>query len=176
MILIKSNDIFNSIKIENLFKQKKISITKDESSKSFFELNLFFEKNQLRINTLGEPRFLKLPISFDLFFSEIKKLYVNKFVSVGKLNYNPIMQSLSSDDNSINLNYIHNIIITWLTLNLDIGINKSSLYKIIWPYDKDIQINKLDTHITNLKNKVREDLKIDLKIITSSGVIKLIID
>ena len=65
---------------------------------------------------------------------------------------------------------------THLTLNLNIGINKSNLYKLIWPYDKDIQINKLDTHITNLKNKVKEFLKVDLTIISSSGVIKLIID
>ena len=84
--------------------------------------------------------------------------------------------SLSFNDNSINLNYIHNIIMTHLTLNLNIGINKSNLYKLIWPYDKDIQINKLDTHITNLKNKVKEFLKVDLTIISSSGVIKLIID
>ena len=95
---------------------------------------------------------------------------------MGDLNYNPIKQSLSFNDNSINLNYIHNIIMTHLTLNLNIGINKSNLYKLIWPYDKYIQINKLDTHITNLKIKVKEFLKVDLTIISSSGVIKLIID
>ena len=176
MILIKSNDIFNSTKVVNLFEQKKISITKDKSSKYFFELNLLFEKNQLKIDIPDSPRFLKLPISFELFFSEIKKLYVNKSVTVGDLNYNPIKQSLSFNKNSINLNYIHNIIMTHLTLNLNIGINKSSLYKLIWPYDKDIQINKLDTHITNLKNKVKEFLKIDLTIISNTGIIKLIID
>ena len=176
MILIKSNDIFNLTKIENLFEQKKISITKDKSSRYFFELILVFDKKQLRISIPGELKFLKLPISFELFLSEIKKFYVNKFVRVGDLNYNPIKQSLSFNDNSINLNYIHNIIMTYLTLNLDIGINKTTLYKLIWPYDKDIQINKLDTHITNLKNKVKEGLKIDLKIISSVGVIKLIIN
>ena len=42
--------------------------------------------------------------------------------------------------------------------------------------DKNVQINKLDTHITNLKNKVADELKIDLEIISSSGTLKLVID
>ena len=71
MILIKSNDIFNSIKVTNLFEQKKISITKDKSSKYFFELNLVFEKNQLKIDMPDDPKFLKLPISFEQFFLSI---------------------------------------------------------------------------------------------------------
>ena len=47
---------------------------------------------------------------------------------------------------------------------------------MIWSQDKDIQINKLDTHITNLKNKIKKGLNIDLKIITNSGILTLIID
>ena len=47
---------------------------------------------------------------------------------------------------------------------------------MIWSQDKDIQMNKLDTHITNLKNKIKKSLNIDLKIITNSGVLRLSID
>ena len=74
------------------------------------------------------------------------------------------------------MNYIHNIIITNLILSADKGVDKTFLYKLIWSQDKDIQINKLDTHITNLKNKIKKGINIDLKIVTNTGILKLIID
>ena len=61
-------------------------------------------------------------------------------------------------------------------MNIDNGVDKNYLYKTIWTQDKDIQINKLDTHITNLKNKIKKGLNIDLKIITNAGILRLIID
>ena len=39
------------------------------------------------------------------------------------------------------------------------GIDKEILYKSIWKKDKSIYINKLDTHLTNLK-KLKQDLKL----------------
>ncbi len=63
-----------------------------------------------------------------------------------------------------------------LILYKNIGVDKNHLYKTIWTQDKDIQINKLDTHITNLKNKTKKELNIDLKIITNSGILRLSID
>ena len=61
-------------------------------------------------------------------------------------------------------------------LNLQIGVDKNFLYGLIWPNDKDIQINKLDTHVTNLKNKIKNELNFDLKIISNAGLLKLCID
>ena len=40
---------------------------------------------------------------------------------------------------------------THLILNKSSGVDKFELYKKIWPLDKDYQINKLDTHLSNLK-------------------------
>ena len=71
---------------------------------------------------------------------------------------------------------IHNSIISSLLLNIDEGVNKLSLYGKIWPNDKNIQINKLDTHITNLKNKLNNDLGFDLNLVSISGNLRLIID
>ena len=176
MILIKSNESFGLKKIKKLFNQKKFVITEDRSSRYFFELILTFDKNIIKIDTKSNSISMSLPISFELFFSEIKNLYIERFVNVGNLNYKPVKQSVSFKNNIINLNYIHNIIMTNLILNLDIGIYKNDLYKFIWPNDKDIQINKLDTHITNLKNKIKNGLKIDLNIISNAGILKLIID
>ena len=101
---------------------------------------------------------------------------MDEFVNLGKIKYRPIKQSLSLNNNHINLNFIHNVIMINLMLNLEIGVDKIFLYGLIWPNDKDIQINKLDTHITNLKNKIKNELKINLKIISNAGFLKLCID
>ena len=46
----------------------------------------------------------------------------------------------------------------------------------MWPLDKNYQINKLDTHLTNLKNYLKEKLDFNLDITTSSGLISLRVD
>tara|TARA_B100000989_G_scaffold49488_1_gene32545 strand:- start:12052 stop:12582 length:531 start_codon:yes stop_codon:yes gene_type:complete len=176
MILILCNDNFYLNQIINLFNQKKFYVTNDKTTKYIFKLNLYLDKNQIKINSPNNPIFLNLPFSFEQLFSEIKNLYMDEFVNLGKLKYRPIKQSLSLNNNLINLNFIHNVIMINLMLNLDIGVDKIFLYGLIWPNDKDIQINKLDTHITNLKNKIKNELKINLKIISNAGFLKLCID
>lgn len=176
MILFVSNNIFCLKNIIYLLNQKKFPITLDKTSKHFFELELYFDQNQLKIISLSKSMLFKLPISFETFFLELNNLFINRLITIGEIKYNPIKQSLNLKNNIINLNYIHNIIVTNLILNIDTGISKIFLYKLIWPLDKDIQINKLDTHITNLKNKVKNSLNVDLKIISSSGILKLFIN
>tara|TARA_Y100000996_G_scaffold398575_1_gene366750 strand:+ start:4177 stop:4707 length:531 start_codon:yes stop_codon:yes gene_type:complete len=176
MIFIKSNDDFNLRNIIFLLNQKKLSLVKEKSAKYFFDLELIFDDKNLKIITASETIILKLPLSIEYFFSEVKNLFINKFISIKDFDYAPVKQSIIYKEKVINLNYIHNIITANLILNIEKGIDKFFLYKLIWPNDKDIQINKLDTHITNLKNKVSNELNIDLKIISSSGVLKLIID
>tara|TARA_B100000242_G_scaffold279307_1_gene237708 strand:- start:880 stop:1410 length:531 start_codon:yes stop_codon:yes gene_type:complete len=176
MIFLKSNDEFYLKSVINLISQRKLPITIDKSDKHFFDLEIFFEKYQIKITSTTKMSTLKLPISFELFLSEIKNHFVGQYVKVGILNYEPINQSINYNQQVIYLNYIHNIIITNLILNTDMGVDKILLYKLIWSQDKNIQINKLDTHITNLKNKIKDSFNIDLKIVTNSGFLKLIVD
>ena len=176
MILLKCSDLFYLRSINSILTQKKIPITIKKSEKHFFELNLFIDNTQLKIASSTKSSSLNLPISFELIFSEIKNHFVNKFIRVGNYNYEPINQSVSYNEKIIFLNYIHNVIFTNLILNIDTGIDKNFLYRLIWTQDKDIQINKLDTHITNLKNKIKKGLDIDLKIVTNSGILRLSID
>ena len=44
------------------------------------------------------------------------------------------------------------------------------------PNDKEIFLNKLDTHLTNLKKILFNDIGYDLKFSSKSGIIKLAID
>ncbi len=173
MILIKSNDDFNLKNIISLLSQKKFSFVSQKSTKYFFELDLVFEGKNLKINTSSDTIILKLPIPVELFFSEIKNLLINKFVNIKDFKYGPIKQCITYKNKVINLNYIHNIIIANLILNLNTGIDKFILYNLIWPYDKDIQINKLDTHLTNLKNKLKNEISLDLNISSLNSIIRL---
>ena len=45
---------------------------------------------------------------------------------------------------------------------------------MIWPQDKEILINKLDTHLTNTKNLIEEKFKIEFKYSSKKGVIELV--
>ena len=45
---------------------------------------------------------------------------------------------------------------------------------MIWPKDKDILINKLDTHLTNTKNLIEENFKIEFKYSSKKGIIDLL--
>ena len=54
-------------------------------------------------------------------------------------------------------------------------MNKEYLYKCIWPEDHDMQLNKLDTHLTNLKNLLKESLDFNLSFRSISGKIKFLI-
>jgi DNA-binding winged helix-turn-helix (wHTH) protein len=53
------------------------------------------------------------------------------------------------------------------------GIEKKILYESIWPRDKNISDNKLDTHLTNLRNHFYEFTEQKLNFKTLKGSIKL---
>ena len=59
-------------------------------------------------------------------------------------------------------------------LYLKDGVNKFSLYEKLWPEDKDIYMNKLDTHLTNLKNKIRQGLLKEIKFLTKNNNLYLV--
>ena len=71
---------------------------------------------------------------------------------------------------------IHFSIFSQLMLNRNEGLDKIKLYKDIWPWDKDLQLNKLDTHLTNLKNHLKEKINIDFLFFSRSGLIYIGVD
>ena len=86
----------------------------------------------------------------------------------------PINQLLVKDNLELKLGNIHNLILSKLLLFRDVGISKETLYKHVWNTDKSININKLDTHLTNLKNLLLSNIKLKLNISSSNGLISLI--
>ena len=117
-----------------------------------------------------------MPKSFNIIFEDFFDLISNKTVFVQDYEYYPFKNLIKKNGNNIFLSEIQNIIMCNLLLNSDSGIKKIDLIKTIWPNDKDIFFNKLDTHLTNLKNYISSESGIDLKFSSKSGLIKLIIN
>ena len=92
-------------------------------------------------------------------------------IEVNGAKFYPLRQSLEFKNKHINLGNIHFTIFSHLLLNCNEGSNKVELYKSIWPLDKEYQINKLDTHLTNLKNYLKEKLNFSLIFSTNLGSI-----
>ena len=55
------------------------------------------------------------------------------------------------------------------------GIDKDTLYQSIWKKDKSIYINKLDTHLTNLK-KLKQELDIKVNFQSQKKNLRLLIN
>lgn len=176
MIYLKSNNQFFLENFSIFLNQKNFNFTISRNEKFFFEICIDLYEKYLKISSGNVTVSLNCPIRIQFLFSQISNILIDKHVVTKIFNYNPISQTLFNNEKNCILGSIHNLIISNLIINLDHGIEKNFLYNQIWPKDKDIQINKLDTHITNLKNKIKNDLSLDIKIISINGFIRLIID
>lgn len=176
MIYLKSNNQFFLDNFSIFLNQKNFNFTTSKNEKFFFEICIDLYERYLKISSGNVSVSLNCPIRTQHLFSQISNILMDKYVATKIFNYNPISQTLFNKQKNCVLGSIHNLIISNLIINLDHGIEKNFLYNQIWPKDKNIQINKLDTHITNLKNKIKNDLSFDIKIISNNGFLRLIID
>ena len=176
MINIKSDDKFVKDNILNLLYQKNFFLNLHDNNKYFFTVKIILKDNSLNFLIEDEKISFRLPKSFNLIFEDFFDLISNKTVHVQDYEYYPFKQLIKKNKNNNFLSEIQNTIMCNLLLNSNTGIRKIDLIKTIWPNDKDIFFNKLDTHLTNLKNYLKIESRIDLNFSSKSGLIKLIID
>ncbi|OUW68715.1 MAG: hypothetical protein CBD62_01345 [Candidatus Pelagibacter sp. TMED202] len=176
MIKIKCNDEFVKDNIVNLLDQKKFFLSFHNNNKHLFCTKIIMKDNILDFIIEDEKISFRLPKSFNIIFEDFFDLISNKTISFQGYEYYPFKSLIKKNSNNIFLSEIQNTIMCNLLLNLDTGIKKIDLIKTIWPNDKDIFFNKLDTHLTNLKNYINSESTIDLKFMSKSGLIKLIIN
>ena len=171
MFLLKSNDQHLIESISYLLKQKNFFHTLDANQKYFFSLNINSIKKEIEIGSSHKKKKISLPTTIATVTSTINNLFINYEIEVNGAKFFPLRQSLEFNNMHTNLGNIHFIIFSHLLLNRNEGSNKVELYKSIWPSDKEYQINKLDTHLTNLKNYLKEKLNFSLKFSTNLGLI-----
>ena len=176
MFLLKSNDEFTLKSISHLFNQREFYYTLDENKKYFFIVKIKKFQKELQIKSLQKISTLKLPSTFHELSTALSKLLHDHSIEIGSIKFYPYRQSLHYKDRHTNLGNIHFIILKQFILSHPDTIEKEDLYKNIWPKDKEYQMNKLDTHLTNLKNYLDEKIDIKLNFSSISGKIKLIIN
>ncbi len=176
MINIECNDNFLKKNIINLIKQKKFFLMTEYSNKFFFKLKFYQDEKFLYCLMKDEKIKFNLPCKFNEMLDKIYDFVSNKNIYIDNFYYYPFKQLIKSDKKTTLLSEIQNNIMIYLSLNLENGIEKLELMKNIWPKDKDIFLNKLDTHLTNLKNQIYNDLNFEIKFSSKSGILKLSIN
>lgn len=174
MIIFKSEDSFLEKNFNNLIKQ--FNLNSVSYNKNFILIDLILNNEQIIADVDDEKIKFNLPMSFHEFFAFLKNKLINTFLTVENIKFYPFKNLIIYNDLNYYLKDIHNIILSNLILSLEDGINKVDLYKTLWPQDKDISINKLDTHLTNLKNQIFDNLKLRIQVTSKNNSLKLIIN
>lgn len=174
MFYLDFHNEFYTKELISLLNQKNIPFTDNSSKNVFGKISLSLGQNNLTIYYGNYKVNLIHPLTFEKFLAALLEVSSNINIKHKKLIYFPIKHSVNFQKKNLILKDTHNLIFQKLILNLN-GINKLSLYKFLWPNDKDIHMNKLDTHLTNLKSNFLENLEYKLKFSSSAGILKLII-
>lgn len=176
--LIKLN--FNNSLLErticDVLFSKNLLFTKDENEKYFTLIKISEDVSTLSIKMNNENINLKKPMNFDLFFQGLHQLLLKYKIDLNDIIFFPFQQKLIFKNKKLFLNDIHNKLFCYLYLYKDEGIDKFFIYKKIWPQDKEIFINKLDSHLSNVKNEIKTNLSYNFDYSSKKKLIKLIIN
>ena len=170
--LICDNSLFHKT-ISDYLLQKNLIISSNENHKILIEIQNFEKAIVLNIN--GFKKEISLPIDINFLNSQIQKKIVDINLPIGDQKYFPYQSVISNQSKKTLLSDIQNLIISNLIMNKQ-GIDKEYLYNLIWKRDKSVYINKLDTHLTNLKKKLHEELDLKINFQSQNKTLRLLID
>lgn len=173
IFVVSDDNLFFSYLVP-LFNQKKIRIIKDRLI-ALPEIKITKNKNQISLiyNNASLTK-IDLPCSFENIFKQIKNILNEIFFINEEFKFFPYAKKFEYEGSHLIINEIHNIILSNLLIYKKEGLKKNDLYFSIWPNDKNLHLNKLDTHLTNLKNLLKEKANYTLGFNSSKGVIKLL--
>ena len=174
MIKITCNDELFYSTIINLLVRKNF-VSEKNIDKFFAIINIEVKNNNIYLECEDKQENLSLPIDVNLFLGQILRIISDIKISKDEYDYFPYQRLLLRDSKKSLLSDIQNIIFSNLVISKS-GINKDNLYSLIWKKDKDISMNKLDTHLTNLKNQLKNDLGITANFQSQDKTLKLLIN
>lgn len=176
MILIECNNLFCRNHFKNIIEQCNLPFTINPKELFFDTLLLELLNNTFKIIFQNQTLILKKPIQVNYLYQNILNTVHNFKVIKNDLTYFPFKQILLYKSKETVLRNTHNMIFKILLLHASKkNLDKKYLYSSIWPKDKEILINKLDTHLTNLKQFLDNELGLNLKIISENNLIKLLL-
>ena len=174
MIKITCKDEFFNSVINNLLLQKNL-INDINTEKYFVNIEIDTTDNNLNLNCDGKKDYLSMPIDINSLYGQILRIISDIKISKNDYDYFPYQRVLLTKSKKSLLSDIQNTIFSNLIISKS-GINKDKLYGLIWKKDKDISINKLDTHLTNLKNQLKNDLGITANFQSQDKTLRLLIN
>ena len=170
--LICDNPLFYKT-ISDYLLQKNLILSSNENHKILIEIQNFEKAIILNIN--GFKKEISLPIDINFLNSQIQKKIVDINLPIGDQKYFTYQSVISNQSKKTLLSDIQNLIISNLIINKQ-GIDKEYLYNLIWKRDKSVYINKLDTHLTNLKKKLQEELDLKINFQSQNKTLRLLVD
>lgn len=176
MFLLKSNDHFFLKSIYQVLNSRSSYFLINDKDFFFETISIENQENFIIFESNNFRKKISKPFTIKSIFDTIYFIMTDVKIEINGATYIPIKQKIHLDKKSIILGNIHNLIFSSLLLYSKQGLLKSFLYKMIWPEDKNLQPNKLDTHLTNLKNLLFEKLKFHLEIKMVNGKMFLVIN
>lgn len=167
------DEFFNSV-INKLLLQKNL-INDIDMDKFFVIIEIDIRENYLNLNCNGKKEHLSMPMDINSLYSQIQRIISDIKISKDEYDYYPYQRVLLKKSKKSLLSDIQNTIFSNLIIS-NSGINKDKLYGLIWKKDKDISINKLDTHLTNLKNQLKKDLGMNAYFQSQDKTLRLLIN
>ena len=174
MIYLSCKDEFLKESLTNLIIQINPLLITTIKDLSFVHIEARQVNDQLYFIYNQKKEIIKTPIKTNNIFDGIYTLIFEKAVIINGFDYFPFKQTINYQGNELKLNFISNEILRNLYLYKERGVDKNILYSSIWPQDKEILINKLDTHLTNTKNLIQDNFNIELKYASKKGIVKLL--
>ena len=172
-VSISSNDINLLNFLKENFSNLTSSILVNEAHVRVLHLDFISSDNDIKILSPNqEPIIIVKPFHFSNIINKLNIFEQKYFVNISSVKYFPFLGALMMDDQKSLLSETQNLILSRLVCFKQ-GIEKKTLYESIWPRDKNISDNKLDTHLTNLRNHIFEFSKQKLNFKTLKGSIKL---
>ena len=132
------------------------------------------EKNII-LSVNGTKKKFITPIDINILAAEISKKIMDINIQILDYKYFPYQRLITNIKKKSLLSDIQNMIMSKLVTYKE-GIDKEGLYQSIWKRDKQISINKLDTHLTNLKNQLKSDLELYVNFQSQNKILRLLID
>tara|TARA_S200000501_G_C20542255_1_gene620670 strand:- start:53 stop:583 length:531 start_codon:yes stop_codon:yes gene_type:complete len=173
MLNLKSDDKLLLKSFQHIFNQTKLKLLEDNDNISFADIKIKISNNKLSLKIDDESLSLNIPLSFKKIFFEINRILSTKRISYFTLDYLPFQQKLENLGSFMLMNDIHNTLFSYLYLYRKEGIDKFDLYRKIWPNDKNFQINKIDSHLSNLKNEIKNRIDFNFEYSSKKKLIKL---
>ena len=170
--LICDNQLIHNT-VSNYLFHKNLLLSSNENYRILIDIK--YKEKGIILDINGHKSEISLPIDINYLNSQILKKIIHINFPIGDHKYFPYQRKISSLNNKSLLSDIQNLIISNLIINQN-GIEKDFLYDLIWKRDKSIHINKLDTHLTNLKKKLNQELNLKINFHSQNKKLRLLID